>query len=381
MMGRTPIVERMSPDPCCGPAASSPDSPRPAAAVPAQYRAERADASTDQREILGIWKRNRPNSLDQRFSWMYGPDSQAGARAWLLHSRNGIVGTGGLATRVFRSGTRTWRAGQAVDLVVDRGHRTVGPALVVQRAVTGSVAEGDLDCVYGFPNGKSDRVMLRAGYVPLGQFTRWTRILKSESQLEPYLSSTWMVKGASCIVDATMRLRAGELFYRQGRWIRTEVRQSFDDRFDRLWEAVSGRPDIVGERTARYLNWRFARCPHRSYHVLCVERLRGHLIGYIVYYRRENSLMLADVLTERDDDLDVLIPEFLRHARSTGAVSATIAYVGWESLGRKLHRYSFLKRQDDAAVVLFVGSRGTESERQELLDRSSWYLTGADGDV
>jgi hypothetical protein len=345
------------------------------------YQTGRADLLTERTTLLDVWERNPPSIPGHRYPWIYGPDSPAGAASWLLRHRDAVVGSVGLTTRMFRRAGQRVAAGQSIDLVIDRSYRSVGPAIMLQRAVTAFLDEQNLSFVYAFPTEKSDLVLKRVGYASLGSMERWTRVLNAEDKLRPHLRLGWATKAAARVVEGGMWATSREVFYRRPADVRTELRDNFDDRFDELWAANEGRAETVGVRTAEYLNWRFGRAPHAKYHVFCVERPHGRLLGYVVYCESDRSFAIADLLTDNVNALDTLIPEFLRHARSAGAFSVSMTYLGWETLGQRLGRYGFWRRPEDSPILIFPGAHRSESERAQMLDCRSWYLTEADRDV
>src|SRR5260370_702874 len=73
------------------------------------------------------------------------------------------------------------------------------------------------------------------------------------------------------------------------RWSRTppglalEILSSFDARFDQLWERASAARRLSADRSSEYLNWRFARCPERTYTAYALVReVNREVLGYLV---------------------------------------------------------------------------------------------------
>jgi hypothetical protein len=76
---------------------------------------------------------------------------------------------------------------------------------------------------------------------------------------------------------------------------RTERIAGFDGRWDRFFQRVSGAYRLLVERDARYLEWRYARCPDTEYFRYAVFR-RGRLAGWSVFRRKEERLLWGDAL-------------------------------------------------------------------------------------
>lgn len=76
---------------------------------------------------------------------------------------------------------------------------------------------------------------------------------------------------------------------------RVERIRHFDERWDHFFHRVSGSYRLLVERDARYLEWRYARCPDTEYFLYAVTR-RGRLVGWSVFRRKGERLLWGDAL-------------------------------------------------------------------------------------
>ncbi|HEV8629285.1 MAG TPA: GNAT family N-acetyltransferase, partial [Thermoanaerobaculia bacterium] len=76
---------------------------------------------------------------------------------------------------------------------------------------------------------------------------------------------------------------------------RCERTEELDGRWDALFEEVAPQYGLLVERDARYLGWRYRRCPDGA-HVLVSCFRRGRLTGWGVFRRREDRLQWGDGL-------------------------------------------------------------------------------------
>src|SRR5262249_28885102 len=98
-------------------------------------------------------------------------------RCWLLLAGDQVVGTAGLGLRrLFLDGV-TAQVGLASDFAVDPEHRSVQPALQLQKAVLACLGD-DLPLIYGLPNRKSSAVFRRLGYQEVGTLRRFVKVLR-----------------------------------------------------------------------------------------------------------------------------------------------------------------------------------------------------------
>jgi hypothetical protein len=76
---------------------------------------------------------------------------------------------------------------------------------------------------------------------------------------------------------------------------RVERIAHFDARWDEFFRRVSGSYRLLVERDARYLEWRYARCPDPESFFYAVFR-RGRLVGWSVFRYKEGRLRWGDAL-------------------------------------------------------------------------------------
>jgi len=368
-----------------------------------------ADAESAREAILELWRRNFPDAPAERYVWMYemGP-----ATSFLLCSgQERAVGSAGLMRREFRAFGKILRAGQAIDLNVDRQHRTVGPARSLQRTVLGAVARGELDLAYGFPNRQSEAVVRHAGYQTLGDLDRWVKPLSCRAAFDRWAWPQPLSRGLATVLDPI--LHAGSSVANGVRRLSHKVAQppsavpnppaqpraavpqlalqevdTFDARFDRLWEAAARQWPILGERTSDYLAWRFSRCPDWRYRAMCLSDSKGEFLGYVIYGRRGDIAYAADFLVADLRHLEPLLAEFLRLVRRQRAHMVVVLYFGRAEIGQALTRLGFWKRPSGRKVMLCVGEKvqtdtipSARTELAPLADPTNWHLTGADIDT
>lgn len=76
---------------------------------------------------------------------------------------------------------------------------------------------------------------------------------------------------------------------------RVERISHFDARWDEFFHRVSGSYRLLVERDARYLEWRYARCPDPESFLYAVFR-RSRLVGWSVFRYKEGRLRWGDAL-------------------------------------------------------------------------------------
>lgn len=348
--------------------------------MPSAYSVAELEPVSHRDELLSLWSRNLPSATAARFDWMY---AEGDARTWFASDDESVpIGAAGLMKRTFKVGDRLLPAGQAIDMNVDREHRSVGAALRLQRSVTETVLQDHLSLIYGTPNKQAQAVMRRVGYVALGNLQCWTKPLRSRSLLGRYLKWPMATRLAAPLVDIALKYRSPDAYYRRSATVVTEITTEFDDRFDRLWERAARQFPIMGERSAAYLNWRFRDCPELDYRTLCLlDRNSGELMGYVVYCVCDSSLGIADLLFNDERACGVLLSEFVRVARQQRCCAIHMAFFGSSRLTNCLSRAGFFERPRDFTVMAHLGDNDAwNSSPVDVRDQENWFLTEADSD-
>lgn len=335
------------------------------------YRVCPSDLVADRDAILGLWHRNLPEADPTRFAWLYDRGPTLGLV--LRSDSDEAVGSAGLMRRTLRAFGRDVEAGQAVDLNVDRQHRTIGPALALQRAVIDQAGQAGLPLIYGFPNAQSAAVHRRTGYREIGRLGRWVKPLSFRRLALP----PWLAFAA----DRLLPFVSPETYRRLPADLRVERIGRFDERFDRLFEAAAARLPIVGHRTAAYLTWRFARRPHSGHHVLGLLDRSNGLRAYVVWRWHRGTACVGDFLAAEPADLEILLAELLRRLRRRRTVAVVVSYLGHPDVCGVLGRLKFWPRPLDWKAVLHVDTSVLGPDVDRWLQPDQWYLTRADLDT
>lgn len=335
----------------------------PTLAPSTTWRVFRPEVSELREPLLELWCRNLPNASSSRFGWLY---ESGRAEAFLLGEPR-VVGSAGCLSRRFAIGGEIVEGGAAIDLNVDESQRSVGPALTLARAVTQAADQQGLACLYGLPIPSAAAVLKRCGYRQIGKISNWTKLLRSETKLRDVLRSSLAAKLVAPLVDAALRWKSSDS-HRLPTDVVAESPTEFDERFDKLWRRVAKRFDVLGERTADYLTWRFSRCPDIKYEIFALTK-RGELLGYVVWYRAGESIGIADLLVD-DESSELLLSEFTRLARRRRADAIRVSCFGPPEFYRQLEAAGFSRRQDSTAVLVRMPAAADH-----------WYLTMADHDT
>lgn len=381
---------------------SGPSQPPGAPRAPATIYSVTADRPADVREDLcRIWSENLTleGTPADKFRWLYEDAPYLPERVFLLRARDAgsgaerAVGTNAINVRRFQiAPNREALVGVCSDLAVDRAHRSLLPALQLVKSST-TYSAATFDMTYGFPNKKARSVVVRAGFKVLGEMRRHVRVLRHASyakrlkerpNLPPAVAwaidksdGTIAMEAAGKAIDVArlaMRPRGVARAF-SGYELRWAAPGSFDDHFDALWERARSEYDIVGERTSRFLRWRYPRCEIATFH----KKGSDEILAYcLVDHDSQMHASILDVFGHHEH-FEPLIDRILVALWRKGSVNVSVSYLGAPKLAEILAACGFVDRDDARTIVVLAGKSEKNGERFE--DAGRWHLFSIDEDT
>lgn len=301
-------------------------------------------------EVLG---HSFPDVPATRYAWLHERNPAGPGALWLARAADGRpVGTAALHGRQIVVEGRPYLAGLANNFAVDPAVRGFGPAVALQRAVLAACEAGEFAFIYGFPNRAAKPVFERMAYVP-GRTRRLARLLRSR----PYLQrSPWAPASVAPLLakplDLTMRLLSRET-YRSARGTRLEHVTAFDSTFDAFWARLRRQHAIIADRSAEYMNWRYAQWPTRRYD-LAVLRRGDDIIATVVSYVIDDIVYIAELFALDTESFDGLLIPFLRAQRRAGACAVSLILLGDVGFAGRLAKYGFHLRDVERSMMIYV---------------------------
>jgi len=340
------------------------------------YRVERSDPQQVRDAVIALWRDNLGTgiNLGKKFDWIYGSTATMPADIYLLYTntQDEPVGAYGLVPRQFNVNGQHINAAVLSDLVVDKKHRTLYPAMKLQKTV---LEEGGqrYQLIYGFPNKNAKPIFLRLGYRVGGMLRRYAMVIDVGDKLAARLSSPALARLIAPTANATLRLLAS---LRNTENIRCETVGWNDPRIA-AWQQLATSPaPIAAMRTQEAMHQRFAKNPRGYFELIGLLSKDNTLLGYAVAHIIDNVMYI--------DDLQV----------ASATASAALVAIGCEASARKLKSVN-IELLDTPATNLVTDKarfRGRESRemfyfaskdsplRDALAQSEDWYITSADED-
>jgi len=341
------------------------------------YSMSAADPARDRQAILDCWNEGltHGSNAEAKFDWFYGRNAAGVPEVHFLRhaGQSEAVGVAAVGPRPLRYGKDTVAAGEIVDFVVSAKHRTLFPAIFLQREINRLGME-KRELLYGLPNKQSEAVLRRVGYQLVGKMTRRVRVLRSAEYLARHVPS-WLAGLAGPVID---RIRIASVAARRwlNRGFRSQWQEKADHHFDDLWTRAVMPNTFTGVRDSKFLNWRFADCPLGKYAFFTVFSAVGQLVAYAVCEVQQQSLHVHDFLVDPDvrGAWSRLWLDLTQEAFGRGNVSLSTEFLGAESMQGALLAAGLIAREERPFYVL---ANDAWSDR---LKAEHWYITAADED-
>ena len=278
-----------------------------------------AHPSTDRSVVLSLLDRNMPGAASgKRYDWLYLQNPVGSAQVWIAEdARTGrAVATSAALPKRIRIGGEVHTALNLTDFVVDRGYRSLGPALKLFRRTLEPVLSGKYTFAYEHSIGSMPALYARLGIRSLADVVLLARPLLVTPVLEylwgPRRHGTRMIgRGADralVAVAGARRSTAPSLDI-------GPVSGGCGDEFS-AFEAETARIGLVrGVHGSEYLNWRVYANPLARHDIVCA-RYRGALQGFLVFRRRSSAAIRIVHLATRDDPR--IARELLDHVAAIG---------------------------------------------------------------
>jgi len=329
-------------------------------------------------QFLGLLQKNLPDlPHHQRFHWLYQQNPAGTAWSWGVYEQGSenFVGVTSLFPRIMWINGSMQLCGQVGDFAINVTHRSLGPALLLQRATFTPVDQEQLTLCYDCPpHGRGLSTFRRLKMSANCQMPRYARVLRVRRLTETRLGAGVVSTAASLVGNIALNIW-------MRRWQTTtglEIAQhegTFGDEFSIL-DKQRKHEGIHSRRAAVDLNWRYREDPLHTYQVLTARRA-GELVGFVVLSLTPPDAQLVDLCVAGYTDIALaLLDAAAEVARTAGAeiLQALIAERPTEEA--LLQTAQFRCRKEAVQVVAYCSARS--AVRSICDDRHQWAFHYAD---
>jgi hypothetical protein len=339
-----------------------------------------ADLAADREDLLAVLGRNLQDVAHRRrFGWLYQGNPVGRAWSWLARdvSSDEAVGVASLFPRAVWLGSRVALCGQVGDFAVDVTHRSLGPAMMLQRATFEPVQRGEIAFCYDCPpHERGMSTFRRLGMTVTTTMQRRAKLLRVERQLGNRFGKGRLWARVGPIGNALLRLTDRRPRRVSGVDIDAHTGR-FGEEFSRLDQRIGGRGGIRGRRAAEDLNWRYREDPLHEYEVFTARR-HGEVVGFVVVGAHGEDGIIVDLFAdpESGDVARVLLETAAAHFRGSPVQSVHARISEGSSLAGVFDAAGFRLRERGPHVVAYKAP--TDEGRQVEGQLGFWDFVHAD---
>ncbi|MEK6749933.1 MAG: hypothetical protein AABY83_12125 [Pseudomonadota bacterium] len=339
------------------------------------YRVERANPRLVQEAVVALWRGNLGAGIDlhKKYQWLYGEEAEQPGDIYLLYvsTQSTPVGACGLVPRRFMVPGRVVKAAVLSDLVVDKQHRTLFPAMLLQKSV---VEDGGrrYDLIYGFPNANAKPLFRRLGYMPLGRMVRFTRIVNAKQKLKARFHTSI----AAVLAPIANLVLAVDFLLKKRQGLEC-VKFNWNDANIELWPMSRIHQAAVhGLRDSLFLHHRYAKNPSENYELMGIFGPKNLFEGYAVVHTSQDVMHVDDLFVNQDKTAVALLA-LIREAKKRTVTSMHVEML--ETPQQLIFSKSAgLLARENREIYYFTA--GDAPLRNILSGSEAWFLTAADED-
>jgi hypothetical protein len=317
-----------------------------------------------------------PNATDDRYEWLYCKNPAGMARVWVVCDSESkqIIGVASAFPRLLYKSGKEATGYVLGDFCIDPNHRTLGPALALQRISLDTLLGGEADFVYDFPSTAMLAVYRRLHIEPQEQTIRFAKLLRANRRVEAKLH--FRLAARSLAVVASTGLKMLDLTLRRSGGSAIQVETSpCGQEFTHAALRWSRDGEVCVARTAEYLNWRYRAHPQRRHEMLTARNGGGKLCGYLVHHRDGENSAIDDLAGDSDAVRRDLVIETIALARNQQVQTLSAPWLAAHPGRQILESCGFRPRESSPVVLMTSVQAGQRTANKSI---PSWYLTNGD---
>jgi len=339
-----------------------------------KYSILKADIKKDKKVLLDLYLRNNMQNMDKTiFNWRYERSGSNEPDIWIIkeNTNQKIIGAGSLIPKTFFIRGRKINVASARDLVIDKKHRTILPAKILQETIINKYQDLGYKFIIGIPNEKAYPLFLKLGYKEIGEFKQFVKITNLTCVPQDKLPSILGMKFIQAILNFGSKLLAKENYYRKNTSYNVELLNNFDIRFNVLFNKVSGNYPIIGNKRLHILKQKNYNSPLFKYQIFCITR-KNELLGYIIFFNTDNLCQITNMLCINDKNIyEALIAEFIKFTKNNKKGAIIFHYFGNESYIDILKKYNFFNTDNNMKMMIY---KDNFQDDKSLINSNNWYF-------
>jgi GNAT superfamily N-acetyltransferase len=237
---------------------------------------------------------------------------------------------------------------------------------------------------YGVPNQLGYKLAMKQGYLYVGNWKKFIKVLDWKLFLKKYISN----KPISDLFSFCANMLAKLLFPTpklqdiSGLVIKKEL--SFDERIDTFLAAFSEKVKIMRMKSRDYLNWRYTTYKQPIFDIFIAEKsgtICGYMVLRIVKEEMSDRATIFEFAAESQLILRHMISVVCEHCSKKG-----ISYISWVGLAEKSNLQAFRKQGFfsmffSKSLKFIVYSDHPDIPEKFLANPHNWFIQSGDFDI
>ena len=326
--------------------------------------------------LQSIWRESLPE-LDskKRIAWAYQENVCGKAQIWLLKNKTTgeYFGCSARLPRYFFVNGKKILGALLADAAIKKRYRSLGPAIKLHKEIIKS--SKDFGLLMAFPNKVGEAMIKMVG------FKKNIKIIKSITIIEEKIKNPIVFKillPFVPIADFVLKL----LDYRidsSKKFTGSHVK-TFDEKFDEIWEKFRRKFDFVVDRSSDCLNWRYRKSYDKDYNIYVIyERDSQKLLGYVIYYIRNNCVYVDDFLwLEESLKLENLLSLFVRMIRKKNIKLIRFIFIDNSPIQKTFKKMRFIRIGSTYPMLYFSLDDSLNQIFPRLIKKA--FITSGDRD-
>ncbi len=331
-----------------------------------------ADLASDRAQLIGLLSAFlNPEADARRFDWLYLQNPHGTAQAWLAreNATGRLIGASTIFPRRMRVRQQEITACIFGDFCIDREYRTLGPALLLQRATIAGMRAAGFAFGYDLPSNAMLGVYRRLDIAPRESLVRMAKPLRTNRKVSQRVKSAAVARSASAAANFVLATR-DSLRRGKSRAVIAGHNGRFGEEFTALADRVGAACSGHVYRTAEYLNWRFLDHPHCRFEIL-TAREEKNLRGYIIFLAEGADARIVDWFAEDPAEIRrALVVESVNILRSRGCETLSLPISASHPWCSELKALGFRPRESQPIVTL--------ANQAGAVEEGSWLFLEGD---
>ncbi|MFH1460564.1 MAG: hypothetical protein ABIG64_09395 [Candidatus Omnitrophota bacterium] len=317
-----------------------------------KYLTKHFNHEQDKNLLINLWFKYLVNPSLERYAFLYENNDVSIIQTALLFlgKENEILGCASILLYKAVSNSNNLVLGINVDMIVERKHRTLGPAILLLKELVAMAKKYGSNALIAIPNQASLPVFKRIGYKCAGNISRYVKIINIEKKLKSKLKNKVIINFASQVINFFMKWISREILYQIFDLLDNKrCTLCFEERFP---EGIRSKKNGEIFSSEKYLKWRYRVGGDKGYKK-CFFYYNNILQGGLIYRLNKDEIFIEKICMFSDQNFDRLLFHFIKKMRLDKKISSiNVTYFGKEKNKQIFRNFGFLKREEKA--IMFI---------------------------